>query len=146
MIKRPTIGVIGASKEEDDNKRIRYCERCESLHVKAILKPRVLMVDEVKPPDFDHWLQCQNCGTVYPKTETKIEPEISTIKEPSDGKQGRIRAVEGKRRKNKRMSEGRTSRLKSRTRSRWEITDDDLQRELSSGSVLLQYTSDEPIM
>ena len=45
--------------------------------LKQVLKPRVLMVNEVKPADFDHYLACTNCGTVYPKTETKIEPEIS---------------------------------------------------------------------
>ena len=37
-----------------------------------------------KPLDYDYWLECRNCGTVYPKHETKIEPELEPIKEPTE--------------------------------------------------------------
>jgi hypothetical protein len=34
-----------------------------------------------KPSDYDLWLECRNCGSVYPKHEVKVEPEIEPIKE-----------------------------------------------------------------
>ena len=67
--------------------------------VVARLGPRIMPLDEVtgkpiaKPLDYDYWLECRNCGTVYPKHETKVEPELEPIKEPSNGKQAKISRI-----------------------------------------------------
>jgi uncharacterized Zn finger protein len=45
-----------------------------------------------KPHDYDHWLECRNCGTVYPKHEVKVEPELEPIVSTT-GKKGRIQGI-----------------------------------------------------
>jgi len=91
-----------------------------------------------KPHDYDLWLECRNCGTVYPKHETKVEPELEPIKEPSDGKQGKIVGIE---KKKKRIGRGNNPRSRS---NKWEIKDNELNQELKSGAVLLAYNSTDP--
>ena len=91
------------------------------------------------------WL-VPNCGTVYPKTETKIEPEISTIKEPSDGKPSRVWAVEGKKGRKRGTGREKISNSRRVRTSSWELSDQDLQNELKSGGVLLAYSSSDPII
>ncbi len=51
------------------------------------------------------------------KHETKVEPELSPIKEPSTGPKGKIN---------------------------WEIKDEELVNVLKSGAVLLAYSSNDP--
>ena len=56
------------------NQKIRYCSRCEEGYgIQSVLKGRILGIGESRPSDYDHWLQCHNCGTVYAKHEVKIE-------------------------------------------------------------------------
>jgi hypothetical protein len=108
MIRRlqPGYKPVGALHSNEDIKpKIRYCQRCEDMFgVWARLGPKIMPLDEAtgkpipKPHDYDHWLEGRNCGTVYPKHETKVEPELEPIKEPSDGKQGKIQSVTRKKR------------------------------------------------
>jgi hypothetical protein len=87
----------------------------------------------VKASDHDLWLECGNCGTVYPKHEVKVEPELEPIKEPSDGKQGKIQSVTRK----KRTGRGNNPRIRQRD----EIKDPDLIREIKDGAQLISYSS-----
>ena len=126
------------SSKEDKEKKIRYCSRCEEGYgVHSILKGRILGVGESRPPDYDHWLQSHNCGTVYAKHEVKIEPEIGPIKDA--GPKGKIKVAGEK--KPKRTGRGSNSRLKG---NKWEIKDNELNAELKDGSVLLAYQSNDP--
>ena len=117
--------------------------------VVARLGPRIMPLDEVtgkpiaKPLDYDYWLECRNCGTVYPKHETKVEPELEPIKEPSNGKQAKITGP-GSAAHNQKKGKGRGNnpRLKNK---RDEIKDPDLIRELKDGAVLLSYSSSDPL-
>ena len=81
-----------------------------------------------------------NCGTVYAKHETKIEPELEPIKEPSNGTKVKIRGTGDKKRKAK--GRGNNPRIKNK---RDEIKDPDLIRELKDGAVLLSYSSSDPL-
>ena len=58
----------------------------------------------------------------------KVEPDLDSVKVVSNGKKGKI-AVEKK--PKKRIGRGNNMRLKN-TKS-WEITDDELKKELASG-------------
>ena len=79
------------------------------FHVIARLGPKVLLPNVPKQSDYDLWRECRNCGgTLYPKHETKVEPELEPIKEPSDGKQ----AEPGSREK----EEDKRERLQSQTK------------------------------
>jgi DNA-directed RNA polymerase subunit M/transcription elongation factor TFIIS len=138
-------GAVGAlhSKESINEKKIRYCSRCENLfQVQSILGSKILGIGEVKQSDYDLWLQCRNCGSLYQKNEVKIEPDLDSVKVISDGKQGKIQGVERKDRK-KRPTRGSNPRLKN---SRWEINDTDLQREIKEGAQLISYYSSDPVV
>jgi hypothetical protein len=148
MIRRlqPGYHPIGVLHSNEDKPKIRFCQRCEDMFgVWARLGPKIMPLDETtgkpipKPHDYDLFLECRNCGTVYPKHETKVEPELEPIKQPSDGKQAKIQGIE---KRKKRTGRGSNPRLKG---NKWEITDDDLKRELASGAQLIAYSSSEPI-
>ena len=134
------VGVIHS--KENDKQKIRYCSRCEDLfQVRSILGKRILGVGEVKQSDYDLWLQCRNCGSLYQKHEVKVQPDLDSVKVLSDGRQGKIQGIEKKDRK--KISRGKNPRLKN---NRWEIKDTDLQRELKDGAELISYYSNEPLV
>ena len=119
---------------------MRYCSRCEDLfQVQSILGNKILGVGEVKQSDYDLWLQCGNCGSLYQKNEVKVEPDLDSVKVLSYGKQGKI-AIEKK--PKKRIGRGNNPRLKN---NKWEIKDSELNAELKSGAVLLAYSSNDPM-
>ena len=41
------------------------------------------------PSDYDPWLECRNCGSLYQKHETSVEPELEPIKEPYNGSESK---------------------------------------------------------
>lgn len=85
--------------------------------VQAQLGPCIMPLDEIsgkpktKPSDYEPWLECRNCGTIYAKQDTKVEaviiPLVQTKTNPFD--KGKTQGV-GQRKKGKR---GRNSRLKA---------------------------------
>lgn len=81
-------GVSALHSKEDNKEKQRFCHRCEDLfQVQARLGPRIMPLDETtgkpipKPSDYELWLECRNCCTVYPKHETKVEPTLEPIVE-----------------------------------------------------------------
>ena len=127
-------------KESINEKKIRYCSRCEDLfQVHSILGNRILGIGEVKQSDYDLWLQCRNCGSLYQKYEVKVEPDLDSVKVLSNGRQGKIQGIEKKR---KPKGRGNNPRIKTR---RDDIKDPDLIRELKDGAQLISYSSTEPL-
>ena len=144
MIRRLQSGYNGGvaalhSSKEDTKPKIRYCSRCEGFGVQVRLGPRILGIGESRPPDYDHWIQCSHCGTVYAKHETRIEPEIGPIKDA--GPKGKIKVAGGEKKPKQRTGRGSNPRLKG---NKWEIKDEELNAELKDGSVLLAYQSNDP--
>jgi DNA-directed RNA polymerase subunit M/transcription elongation factor TFIIS len=147
MIRRlqPGYKAIGAvHTKEADRERTRYCQRCEEMFgVQARLGPRIRIRGsdgKIEPPQpgDEQFLTCRNCGSTYPKHETRIEAEIGPIKEPSTGQKGKVQGIENKR---KPKGRGHNPRLKG---NKWEIKDSELNAELKSGAVLLAYSSNDP--
>lgn len=134
-------GGVGALHFHTDEKRkVRFCSRCEEGYgIQSVLKGRILGVGESRPADYDLFVQCHNCGTVYPKHETRIEAEIGPIKDPMTGPKGKVQAVEKK--PKQRIGRGSNPRLKG---NKWEIKDEELQRELKDGAQLVSYYSTDP--
>ena len=133
-------GVGALHSHTDDRAKIRYCQRCEDLfQVHARLGPKVLLPGVPKQSDYDLWLECRNCGSQYKKYETKVEPELSPMKEPMKGPKGKVQKVEKK--PKQRIGRGNNPRLKG---NKWEIKDSELNAELKDGAVLLAYSSTDP--
>lgn len=128
------------SHSNEDEKKIRYCSRCEDLfQVQSILGNKILGIGEAKQSDHDLWLQCRNCGSLYLKNEVKVEPDLDSVKVLSDGKQGKIQGIEKKR---KPKGRGNNPRLKT---TKDEIKDPDLIREFKDGAQLISYSSSDPL-
>ena len=60
----------------DDVGRIRECPHCLEYEIHNKLKPRQLEKGQVKPPDYDQFIQCWECGNVFPIYEAHFEPKI----------------------------------------------------------------------
>jgi hypothetical protein len=146
MIRRlqPGYKSVGALHSHSaDEPRIRYCQRCQDMFgVSARLGPRIMPLDETtgkpkpKPSDYELWSECRNCGSLYQRYETKVEPELEPIVSPN-GKKGKIQSI-GQKKKGK----GKNPRLKP---TRDEIKDPDLIRELKDGAQLISYSSSDPL-
>ncbi|MGA7977992.1 MAG: hypothetical protein WB975_12220 [Nitrososphaeraceae archaeon] len=138
-------GVGALHSHSDDKPKIRYCQRCNDLFgVQARLGPRIRMMGpdgKIEPaqPGDDQYLTCRNCGSTYPKHETRIDAEIGPIKEPMTGPKGKVQMVEKK--PKQRVRRGHNPRPKG---NKWEIKDDELNAELKSGAVLMAYSSNDP--
>ena len=72
------------------------------------LKPRILKKGDQRPPDYEQFIQCWECGTVYPLHQTFVEPEIKdsleTVKSPFESNESVFISTDSRatqRRKNK---------------------------------------------
>jgi hypothetical protein len=95
------------------------------------------MEPKPKPSDYELWLECRNCGTVYAKHDTKfeavIEPLVQTRDSPFD--KGKTKSIDMK----KKVKRGCNHRIKTRD----EIKDEDLKRALKDGAELISYSSSD---
>ena len=70
----------------DDIGRIRECPHCLEYEIHNKLQPRILKKGEVKPPDYDNFVQCWECGNVYPiyqsYPESEIKDSLETVQDP----------------------------------------------------------------
>jgi hypothetical protein len=147
MIRRLQKGhsAVAAIHANEGKERIRFCSRCQDLFgVQARLGPRIRIMGtdgKIEPPQpgDENYLSCRNCNSTFAKYETKVEPELSPIKEPSDGKQAKSQGIE-----KKRKTKGRGSNPRLGT-TRDDIKDEDLRRELRSGAMLVSYYSTDPM-
>ena len=68
----------------DDVGKIRECPHCLEYEIHNKLKPRILKKGEVRPPDYDKFIQCYECGNVFPIYETHFESKIKDSLETTD--------------------------------------------------------------
>ena len=90
---------------------IRECPHCLEYEIHNKLKPRILKKGEVKPPDYDQFIQCYECGNVFPIYEAHVESEIKdtlqTTSNPFEGNESIFLSTESRkerRRKGKHKS------------------------------------------
>ena len=68
----------------DDVGKIRECPHCLEYEIHNKLKPRILKKGEIRPPDYDDFIQCWECGNVFPIHETFTESKIKDSVETTD--------------------------------------------------------------
>jgi hypothetical protein len=100
------------------------------------LKNRIYPKDQPFPPDHKNWLQCHNCGEIFPIYEMRNEPVIKDFTEviynPFDVDREAVLGIASR-------QAGRKARKKKELFG--DINDPDLKRELASGQTkLLSYT------
>lgn len=128
----------GEELEREEEVRKTYCERCDKEYGVKALGPRIMPLDdkglpEPKPLDYDLWLQCRGCGTMYHKQEVKQEAKlgdfVETSDNPHDDKKSEITSVypRGKGTTAKRLKQ------KKRKEQLDSIKDEDIKREIKAG-------------
>ena len=63
---------------------LKECPHCLECQIHNKLQPRILKKGEVKPPDYDQFIQCYECGNVFPIYEAHYESQIKDSLETSD--------------------------------------------------------------
>ena len=63
---------------------VQKLQKCLEYEIHNKLQPRILKKGEVKPPDYDEFIQCYECGNVFPIHETHFESKIKDSLETTD--------------------------------------------------------------
>ena len=94
-----------------------------------------------KAADYDNWLECHGCGTVYATHELKLESQLSSITEADTNPFDRSRGVIMPVRENRKFDRsGRTQAKKKRKSDLDNIKDQGLKIELQKpGTELVSY-------
>ena len=112
---------------ENDEGRIRECPHCLEYEIHNKLKPRILKKDEVKPPDYDQFIQCWECGNIYPiyqaYPETEIKDSEHTVSNPFESNQSIF--MSSKKRK-----------YKDRLNNKYYDDDPEIEAELNKGNAV----------
>ena len=110
---------------------IRECPHCLEYEIHNRLKPRILEKGEQKPPDYDQFIQCWECGNIYPiyqsYPETQIKDSVETTDNPFENES--IFLSTDSRAEQRRKGKKR----KGRFSSKYENKDSDIQREIDKG-------------
>ena len=57
---------------------------CLEYEIHNKLQPWILNQGEVKPPDYDEFVECYSCGNIFPVYEAHFESEIKDSLETTD--------------------------------------------------------------
>jgi len=84
---RDSKGKFFAFVDFNENEgKIRECPHCLEYEVHNKLKPRILKKGEVRPPDYDDFVQCWECGNIFPiyqsYPESEIKDSLETVQDP----------------------------------------------------------------
>ncbi len=133
------VGIVVESDDDGEGEDKAYCPRCENFGVRSKLGPRVMNKGEVKPPDYDEWKQCHECGTLVPSYEAKNEGKLEGIVEPDDNPfdfgKPEIKGLNDKKKRYQKLE---------RKQSRRKIDDEEVQKELDKGYELVKYVKTNP--
>ena len=125
--------------ENENEGVIRECTPCLEYEIHNKLKPRIPKKGEQRPPDYEQWIQCWECGTVYPLHQTFVEPEIKdsleTVQSPFDSNESVFistdtRATTRRKRETKDGYRKRVHKYRSKRIDYDKKEDSDIQREI----------------
>jgi hypothetical protein len=123
---------------EGDEEHNVYCSHCWDYGFEVKLGPRILEKGEPVPPDHDQWLQCYECGTIYPiyevKHESKIEDFVQPVDNPFDLANGPMFLSTSERRTKGSYQKRRNKR--DRQKELDSITDPEIRREVQMGNIV----------
>ena len=72
------------SHEDDDEEKPVLCPNCLKYGFEFKLGPKCLFKGDQPQPDHDQWLQCYQCGNIYPIYEAKYEQTLEGFAVPTD--------------------------------------------------------------
>jgi hypothetical protein len=143
--RRSRYGTVDFSEGHNENQEPEsYCRKCLVYHIRVPLKNRIYPNGEPIPADSDQFLQCYNCGEIYPIHEVEKEPAISdsveVVESPFDIAKNSFLGIDS------RTSVGGKNTRKKRERQKQleDINDPDLKKELAKGNTLISYIEYQP--
>lgn len=125
--------------------KIRECPHCLEYEVHNKLKPRILKKGEVKPPDYDNFVQCWECGNIFPiyqsYPESEIKDSLETVQDPFENSESIFLSTDSwatQRRKRERRDHYRKDVYKytSKRFADKDHEDPEIQAELDKGNVV----------
>jgi hypothetical protein len=143
-----SVGVVDVTEPEVNVRPSpRFCIRCrEMFGVYHLLGPRIMPIDKStgqaipKPADYDNWLECYGCGTVYATHEVKQEAQLSSITEADDNPFDRTRGVIIPVRESRKFDKTGRTQAKKKRKQELEHKDPDVKLELQRpGTELISY-------
>ncbi len=129
----------------DDVGKIRECPHCLEYEIHNKLKPRILKKGEVKPPDYDQFVQCWECGNIFPiyqsYPESEIKDSLETTSNPFENSESIFLSTDSsasQRRKRERKDGYRKGvhKYTSKRLGTGEQEDPDIQAELDKGNTV----------
>jgi hypothetical protein len=123
----------------DDVGKIRECTHCLEYEIHNKLQPRILKKGQVKPPDYDEFIQCYECGNIFGIHEThfesKIKDSVETTDNPFEGNESIFLSTDNRK----------TQRRKGKQKSKFKIgehKDPEIQAAIDKGlAVNILYDS-----
>ncbi|HXV88050.1 MAG TPA: hypothetical protein VD710_03035 [Nitrososphaeraceae archaeon] len=123
-----------------DEGKIRECPHCLEYEIHNKLQPRILKKGEVKPPDYDMFVQCYSCGNIFPIYEAHFESEIKDSLETVDNPfetESTFLSIDRRKEQRRKGKKPRSKRLKTE-----EHEDPEIQAAIDKGlSVNILYDS-----
>jgi len=100
-----------------DEGKLRECPHCLEYEIHNKLQPRILKKGEVKPPDYDMFVQCYSCGNVFPIYEahyaSEIKDSLETVNNPFEGNESIFLSIESRATQRRKGKKPRSKRLKT---------------------------------
>ena len=110
------------------------CPHCLVYEIHNKLQPRILKKGEVKPPDYDMFVQCYSCGNIFPIYETHFESEIKdsleTFNNPFEN-ESTFLSIDSRKEQRRKGKKPRSKRLKTE-----EHEDPEIQAEINKGNIV----------
>jgi hypothetical protein len=143
---RNSKGNLFAFVDFNENEgKIRECPHCLEYEIHNKLQPRILKKGEVKPPDYDEFVQRYECGNVFPIYEAHFESEIKdnleTVNNPFENSESVFlctdnRASQRSQRERKDHYRKGVHKYTSKRLADDEQEDPDIQAEIDKGKIV----------
>jgi hypothetical protein len=125
--------------------KIRECPHCLEYEIHNKLRPRMLKKGEIKSPDYDEFVQCYECGNIFPVyqsyPESEIKDSLETVKDPFENNESIFLSTDSratqrrKRERRDRYKKGVTRHTSMRFQTE-EHEDPEIQAEINKGNIV----------
>lgn len=75
--RRGGAGIIDFHEDDPEEEEvIQYCKHCLEAGFQVKLGPKILMPNEKRGEDYESWLQCDQCYSIYPVYEIEKQKKL----------------------------------------------------------------------
>lgn len=75
--RRGGVGIIDFHEDDPEEEEvIQYCKHCLKAGFEVKLGPKILMPNEKRAEDYESWIQCDQCYSIYPVYEIEKQKKL----------------------------------------------------------------------